>query len=49
MTAESKVSALDITTSYVSFEIMLADRPVFWLTRKSPSGITENPSKENKP
>jgi hypothetical protein len=43
MTAESKVSALDITTSYVSFEIMPTDRPVLGLTRKSTLGITKKP------
>jgi hypothetical protein len=45
MTAESKVSALDITISYVSFEIMLADRPVLELTRKGTISITEKPLK----
>jgi hypothetical protein len=41
MTAESKVSALDITTSYVSFEIMPTDRPVLGLTREGTLSITK--------
>jgi hypothetical protein len=49
MTAESKVSALDITTSYVSFEIMQADRPVFGLTRNADQALQKSPSKEHKP
>src|SRR6267142_1124381 len=35
MIAESSVSAFAITTSYVSFEIMRADRPVLGLTTKT--------------
>ena len=34
MMAESKTSALATTMSYVSFEIMLADRPVLGFTRQ---------------
>jgi len=46
MTAESKVSALDITTSYVPFEIMLTDRPVLGFTRRSILDITNKTLRE---
>jgi hypothetical protein len=46
MIAESSVSAFATTTSYVFFEIMLADRPVLGLTMKSTSDITRNHEKK---